>query len=720
MTGRSFISLFNWSYLQIIHVAVIVVSTVGTYMNVLGCDFVYDDRTAILTNGDVKNLKNGLFSWDLWAHDFWGGNMSSPTSHKSYRPLAVLSLRLDTFIAGGLSSYQNHLSNVVIHTTNSLMVYVFALYLFRRHLKKDDDVQYGALFAAILFSLHPVHSEAVCACVGRADLLAGAFFLVATICYEMRHSFLLAFAFTVMGTLSKEVILALSGYLVFDAIRLGDLKTTGMLIVLTSIIVQMRILLNGDNMLYSWTALENHIALETSIWKRFCSYTHVHYIALSLMTFNFKYCYDYGLGVTEVKDHPSLEAIFAYALLLSVSYENRNDILGLKCILLAALPYVPASNMLFPIGTVLADRLLYIPSVGFSLFVGKCIATMKPTRSTSAMIVLFSFSILISKVTNNRNAEWASEKLLFHAANRDFPDSVKTLNNLAYLYLNDEDPNLLSKAKYYAQRGAELNPHYITVHHNLAEILIRLNEVDEAERVLHTALALNPNNAEICSLQYILLRLKGVIVKSSDNAQVEALIQIAETCKTSCPSSPVIQYELAVALAMRRSTSIATIRHNFLNALDLNKNATATDIRVYPHAVYNSLSMHYMSFGMYQDALLLLEGAFNEKDMEPSLAMVVNAAVCWLNLSTTGLVYSLADGSEQLPIERAKHLLDGACEKNPESGIPIFNLGTLEEKLGNLQAACVLYRKAQSMLPTDQHQESLNDALKKCTLEQLD
>ncbi|OXB68209.1 hypothetical protein ASZ78_014155 [Callipepla squamata] len=53
-------------------------------------DFVFDDSEAIINN---KDLRAETPLGDLWHHDFWGSKLSSNTSHKSYRPLTVLTFR---------------------------------------------------------------------------------------------------------------------------------------------------------------------------------------------------------------------------------------------------------------------------------------------------------------------------------------------------------------------------------------------------------------------------------------------------------------------------------------------------------------------------------------------------------------------------------------------------------------------------------------------------
>lgn len=71
------------------HVIVLFVS-IGCFLNVLHGDFVHDDIPAICTNQDVLGGSSLL---QVFQNDFWGKPMSDPDSHKSYRPLTILTFR---------------------------------------------------------------------------------------------------------------------------------------------------------------------------------------------------------------------------------------------------------------------------------------------------------------------------------------------------------------------------------------------------------------------------------------------------------------------------------------------------------------------------------------------------------------------------------------------------------------------------------------------------
>lgn len=70
--------------------ALVVVACILCYANSLQGEFVHDDMVSITTNPDVVG-KNAVR--EMFFNDFWGKPMSDPTSHKSYRPLTVLTFR---------------------------------------------------------------------------------------------------------------------------------------------------------------------------------------------------------------------------------------------------------------------------------------------------------------------------------------------------------------------------------------------------------------------------------------------------------------------------------------------------------------------------------------------------------------------------------------------------------------------------------------------------
>jgi len=84
-----------WSVLCVIFLSIL------AFNNSYYGDFVFDDLEAIVNNKDVNDGSVG----DLFVHDFWGTSLTSPTSHKSYRPLTVLTFRYQYSIQYSLNTW---------------------------------------------------------------------------------------------------------------------------------------------------------------------------------------------------------------------------------------------------------------------------------------------------------------------------------------------------------------------------------------------------------------------------------------------------------------------------------------------------------------------------------------------------------------------------------------------------------------------------------------
>ena len=138
------------------------------YWNSLGGEFVWDDRTLIL-DGNLGGAWGRLD--ELFTSNFFYRAEFEPT-YGYYRPVTTLSYVLDYWI-WGLQPFGYHLTNVLLHASCSVWV---GLILMR--LEFDSG---PAILAALLFAVHPIHTESVAWISGRTDLLAFFFCSFATL-----------------------------------------------------------------------------------------------------------------------------------------------------------------------------------------------------------------------------------------------------------------------------------------------------------------------------------------------------------------------------------------------------------------------------------------------------------------------------------------------------------------------------------------------------------
>lgn len=145
--------------------AIIIISAILCYGDSLaGSKFVFDDTVAIVQNPDVIGV-NVSFQ-QLFNHDFWGYNITDTSSHKSYRPLTILTFRMEYLMNNGLNAARMKMTNLLLHCIISCGV-LMMLKQFNNGTFNDSI----SFVAAILFTVHPIHCEAVSGIVGRADLL---------------------------------------------------------------------------------------------------------------------------------------------------------------------------------------------------------------------------------------------------------------------------------------------------------------------------------------------------------------------------------------------------------------------------------------------------------------------------------------------------------------------------------------------------------------------
>jgi len=161
----------NIKRLSLLFVLVIAILTFTVYFNGLSGPFLFDDIVLVKTNPLIKSLSNipVFFKTDIFSHDPASRNISS-----SYRPLQTVSYAVDSLMWGG-DAFGFHLTNVLIHIFNALLVFFL--------LKKIFGDRYFAFFIALLFGIHPVNTQSVTYISGRADLLSTMFSLLSLYAY---------------------------------------------------------------------------------------------------------------------------------------------------------------------------------------------------------------------------------------------------------------------------------------------------------------------------------------------------------------------------------------------------------------------------------------------------------------------------------------------------------------------------------------------------------
>ena len=167
-----------------------------TYINNLGHDWAYDDHQYITENEFVNNPSR---TGDIFTTTYLFGSGGLQTG--LYRPITVFSYALNRAVTGLRPSWF-HLCNNLIHTANSVLVFLMLTAFLGR-----SDISF---FAALLFAIHPIHTESVTNVVGRAELLAFLFVMLSLSMYRMKSAnrmltYSLSLVFFMFALMSKEI-----------------------------------------------------------------------------------------------------------------------------------------------------------------------------------------------------------------------------------------------------------------------------------------------------------------------------------------------------------------------------------------------------------------------------------------------------------------------------------------------------------------------------------
>uniref|UniRef100_A0A8D8VDP2 dolichyl-phosphate-mannose--protein mannosyltransferase n=4 Tax=Cacopsylla melanoneura TaxID=428564 RepID=A0A8D8VDP2_9HEMI len=493
--------------------ASIVVIAVGVYFNSLHGDLVHDDLVAVARNPDVLGATSVR---QMFTNDFWGAPLSDPASHKSYRPLTTLTFRLTNRLFG--------LEPVWFHACNMLLHALSCVLFTRLSYAVAGLSQKFAALAGILFAVHPIHSDAVTSIVGRADVLACVLFLLSFLFYhdssfkaQFSSRLTISIVFALLSMLAKETgITVLVVNMMYDLYKhyssikraLYELRwneealsfawrIAKTLVAMSLLLVFRLAMLQGS--LPKFSALDNPAAFHPVFLVRFLTFSYLAFFNFWLLLCPSTLSHDWQMGsiplVTNLADARNLATCAFFGCCLLLLYRCLSDldtqrqcplILG---VLLLVIPFIPASNILVTVGFVVAERVLYIPSLGFILLISHGMQILFHSGQLRRRVLIGLLLVLVvshSMKTIQRNNDWSSRESLARAGLQSLPDNAKMHYNFAN-FLHSQ--NQTETAIYHYRRALSLWPQYASAHNNLGTLLV-FHEAEfhfkEAIRILPT------------------------------------------------------------------------------------------------------------------------------------------------------------------------------------------------------------------------------------------
>ena len=473
--------------------AIVALIAIGLYANSLGNGFVYDDPNAITGNaavvaGDVRAI--------LTTPSWWGDGRGT-----LWRPLTTLTFAVDHALFGSVP-FGYHLVNVGLHALMSVLVLaVFA---------RAGVAPAVAFAAAALFASHPVHTEAVANVVGRAELLAAAGFFLAWSCWLAADA-ASGFAATAwiaaaagsffLALLAKENAIALPAVvMVADLLRRGSEAARALrrrapgyaaLVAVAAVYVALRRVVVGG-ITPAAELLDNPLGLLPAGERVVGAVAVVGLYALRLV-FPYRLSADYSydqIPVPEsVLDPRVLAGLAVMAGVAVLAWRARRRLpaltLGLSFM---ALTFALVSNLLFPIGTIMGERLLYLPSAGFCVALAAGLAAVGRAPAFAATVAVIVG--LYGGRTLERNPVWREPLGFFATMTADAPRSARAHAELGTALA---EAGRLDDADAAFTRALAIKPEDAVILYNWGVALGAAGRFDQAAAVYRRVIAAKPD-----------------------------------------------------------------------------------------------------------------------------------------------------------------------------------------------------------------------------------
>jgi len=421
------------------------------YSNSFLTGFSLDNQMLILGDTRIQTASAANIALII-RHTYWWPNGESGL----YRPLTTLSYLLNYAILGNTNHPTGyHWINFFLHAGNVFLVFLLVLRLMAGRVRRLRI----AFFAALLWAVHPVLTESVTNIVGRADLLAGSAVLSGFLLYLKstettgwrRGLWLTGLAVTTaVGVFSKESAVVLPAVIVLYELACGKhwrrmLPACLATLVPIGVMLWQRAAVLSSSLPAEYPFLDNPIA-GAGFWIGRLTAVKVLAGYLWLALWPMRLSADYSYRQIALV-HGSLEdwvcwLVVAGALALMAILLNRSR-LAFFFAGFALLNLLPSSNLLFPIGTIMAERLLYLPLVGVVAAVVIAIDGVTARFRFSGAAFAISIAVIAAAFairTWLRNLDWTDDKTMALAGVQTSPNSYK-FHRLLAAQLLGPDPS---------------------------------------------------------------------------------------------------------------------------------------------------------------------------------------------------------------------------------------------------------------------------------------
>ena len=456
------------------------------YANALANGFVLDDRGVIMRNALVTTPSSW---WRAFIAPYWPAAVGAG----QYRPLAIASFALDWAVSGG-ATWWFHLVTVAWHVAATVLVARFALELMSPA---------GALAAGLLFAVHPVHVEAVANNVGRAECMAAAGVLAALLLH--RHGSWMAIPVFAAALFAKEnalVFLPLAAlHDVLIPARPRDRITVRRYLAYGGVAILWIGVVAAIFLHHSTFSLIAPAYVNASTAERLWTVLTVVPQYARLLIFPWDLSAGYEPQVIPLASGLSASAVAGLFLLgvtgVAAGLAWRRSKAVAFALLWIPIAIAPVSNVLVITGVSLAERTLYMASIG-ACWLGGLAVDLLARRRVVRLIPVAALGMAFAVRTWTRTPTWRDDRVFLVTLISTHPESYWAHFLAGGLFVAKGDLDAASRELKVSRSLYALD---VGVWCTSAEVALDRGAFDEARGLIDSVRALAPKDLRVVALQ---------------------------------------------------------------------------------------------------------------------------------------------------------------------------------------------------------------------------
>jgi protein O-mannosyl-transferase len=503
---------------------IIILVGFGIYSNSFNCSFHFDDIPDIIENQSIKDLSNIKAWWNYCPR----------------RAVGMFTFALNYhFHQLGVFGY--HLVNWIIHLIAGIIVWWLVRLTLTTPALQNYSIRkqrfWFPLCVGLLFVVHPIQTQAVTYIVQRLASLATMFYLLSLTLFvkgrlwngKAFYRILLwigAFISAALGMLTKEIVFTLPFSILlyeYTFLKTKSWKFSfknkkhmlgGIFFVLIILIIPL-LFLSKQSFSALFTSQEpqqGHL-YDLTVGKYLMTQFRVIVTYIRLMFLPIRQNLDYDYPVATHFFTPATFFSFSFLIIILIGAfflfrKNRLMAFGIFFFFLT----LSVESSVIVIQNVIFEHRLYLPSVGFVLFLTSALFYFYEKRNSQIAIGVMVFIIgAHSILTYQRNKVWQDESTLWTDIIKKSPHKARPWASRSKVYfMKGEYDNALADLN----KALAINPNYLDALNNRGLVYLEMKKYDEALTDFNDALKINPDFLLVKNNRGIVYRERGEYEKA--------------------------------------------------------------------------------------------------------------------------------------------------------------------------------------------------------------